>query len=343
MEKTLILSLVLVIFLAVPAIAVEFKAGNLEIENEYIKNDNGESSSETVLKLGLFLNQKIDERASLFVFTKLHADFNQAEGNTEGTDVFIRKGWLDVEDAIGPVDLRVGRMDELTANNLLYSMKVKYEFARLAYNNKIIAIKAGHNIDADEKTVFTELKLKDLALLDTVTLNYVNADFSVIDYNGYSINFLKNFAKFTTELTYLDVENGELEPNAFDLRLSTDKLFPKTKLFFEYANVEMGVVVNKHKFQDDSILAESTLNQSDDLKMFRPGFNVDFSDRLNIDFSYAIYEADNSDARDNYLDLIFNYDLTKNTYCELEYEDHSYDDNAGTDESIITTSLGVNF
>lgn len=349
MKKLLILSLILVTLLTVPAMAVEFKKGKLEIENEYTKNDNNISNSQTELKLGLFLKQKIDQRASLFVLTKLHSEFKQTQGPKNGTDVFIRKGWLNVKDVLGPINLRVGRMDELAANELLYDMESKYEFARLAYNNKRFGFKAGHNIDDDEKTVFTELKARNLGLIDTAVFNYVNADFSnkkySIDYNGYSINFIKNFAGVTTDFTYLDVENDKLKPTAFDFRLSTEELFSKTKLFFEYANVEKGVVVkgNKHKFQDDSIFAETTLNKNDDIKMFRPGFNVKFGDRLDMDLSYAIYKADNSDDQDKYLDFVFNYDLTKNCYWELEYEDHSYDNNAGTDEYIITNTLGVNF
>lgn len=341
---TIVVSIVLVMLMAIPAVAVEFKIGKFEIENTYTETDDADSSSETLFKTTLILNEKIDERVNLFVMTRLDGEFNQAQGpKGDGTDVFVRKGWLNIKDAIGPVDLRVGRMDAAAANYLLYNMKSKYEFARAVYSNDKFAIKVGHNIDSDEKTLFSEIKGIDLGPVDAVTLNYVDADFANIDYNGYSINFLKEFNPLKADLTYLKVENGALEPEGYDLRFSTDKLFSGVNLFLEYAAGEQGIAVDKHNFQkDDSVFVESELNDDCDIKMIKPGFITDLGARLKLDCAYAFYEADDSDASDDYLDLICTYKLSKKSYLEVEYENHNFDD-TGTDNTIVTTTLGVNF
>lgn len=341
MKRIFVISLVIVTLFALPVMAVEFKIGKFEIENTYIDTDNDESTSQTIFKTTLILDQTIDERVNVFVMTRLDGEFNQKQGpKKEGTDIFVRKGWIDVKDAFGPVDFKAGRMDEAAANNVLYYMKSKYEFARLAYNNDHFFMKAGHNIDDDEKIVFTEFKGTDLGLTDSVTLNYIDADFSNIDYAGYSIDFFKDFDVFETGLTFISVENGDIKPNGFDVRFSTDKLLSGINLSLEYAVGEKGIAVDR--LQSNSVFGDSELNDSYDIKIIKPGFNVDLGDRFNIESYYALYKADDSDAKHNYFDLTGTYDLTKSSYLELEYEKDSYD-NAGTDESTISTTLGVKF
>ncbi|SJZ30261.1 porin [Selenihalanaerobacter shriftii] len=338
-KLSIALALVLVVALAAPAMAIEYTGGFLEVEN--VHNMDSSKDSGTGYDMYLTLEDQVDDQTSFYALLRVDQNF----GNDDGADSneFLRKGWVNIENVAGPLALRVGRMDEAAAGNYLYDMELKYEFARLAADLGNLSFKAGHNLDdtksdnkttGNDKVIFFEAKATDLGLVNGVTLNYVeDGD----DYDGYSIAFNKNHDSFTADLVYGDVDVSNTSADLLDVKLATDKLFPGITASVEYADVEEEFVVGG-KFQDDSVLADTNLTGKDDVEMIKPAVNFDLTDKLNVNFAYAMYEADNlvNDGHD-YLDLTFAYDLTEKTLLEVEYEDNDYDDDADDNETLSTT------
>ncbi|WP_041667258.1 hypothetical protein [Acetohalobium arabaticum] len=212
---SIVLALVLIVTMAVPAMALEFQKGKMKVENKYKDvDDSNEDGSGTKAKTYLFLKQQVDKQVS--IFTLLRVDYDFANQKSTETKTFIRKGWINVENAVGPLDFRAGRLDEAAANNLLYDMERKYEFARATYDSKDFAIKAGHSFEDKNagKIFFTEAKAKNLGLFETVTLNYV--DNNELAYEGYSVASAKEFGVANLDFTYGDADNDadDLTSNA---------------------------------------------------------------------------------------------------------------------------------
>jgi len=340
-KLSIVLTIALVVAFAVPAMAatsVDF-SGNLEMENAY--NDPGVAKSYG--DLDLYLNADIAEGVT--AFTELDYEIN-FENGSKNSSTDTKKGeidqmWINVEDAFGPLALRVGRMNEAAAGNILYDIEGgANEFVRFAYDADNISAKLGHNAEGDDsqKLLFAEGKVEDLGLVDAVTLNY-------IDYNaaneGFTVKVDKNHDFGNASILFGDVDTPSDSASVMDLTFASDVLFPGVNVSLEYATAEAGFV-NKD-LQDDSVFADANGVLNEDVTVIKPGVSFDVTDKLGVEFSYAMFEGDDSGDTHDYLDLVVDYDLAENTYASLEYEDNAYDGTGDTDNSVITTTLGVNF
>ncbi|KXS40797.1 MAG: hypothetical protein AWU54_1849 [Candidatus Frackibacter sp. T328-2] len=352
-KLSIVLTIALVVALAVPAMAASNLKVNGNFEVESVKTKDADTESGGYLELYLEANPA--ENVTFYSEVDFGYDFDQNNYSTTGTSE-VYEAYINVDDAFGPVDLKAGRMFEAAADSMLYEFD-SGEFARLAYDNANVSAKFGHNLDTDSqgKVIFAEGKVTGLGLVDAVTLNYVDAN--AADYDGYTVKATKSHS-FGTGSVLLGKAN---DAQVVDVSFETAQLLPGATASFEYATAEAGFARSEYKDTDgngdnevvttnqDSVITDSKLAAiGDDVTMIKPGVSFNVTDKLGVDLSYAMYEADKLDAEDAYLDIVGSYDLAKDTYLEVEYEDHAVDGadasaNNVTDETVITTTLGVNF
>ncbi|SDC08572.1 MULTISPECIES: porin [unclassified Candidatus Frackibacter] len=348
---SLILTIALVVALALPAMAatkVTFN-GNLEMENQYVDPNTdpnvgtvGKSLSSTYGDLDLYLNAKINDKVSAFTELDYSLQFDDSS-DAAGLEGRVDQMWINVEDAFGPLALRVGRMNEAAANNLLYDIEEgANEFVRLAYTADNISAKSGYSGEGKD-VFFAEGTVTNLGLIDGVTLNYIDYN---AGYQGYTVKLDKkhSFGEASVLFGNVDAKIND-SANVLDVNFVTDQLFPGITTSLEYATAEKGFVADQAVLdQDDSVFVDTAaaLYRNDKVEVIKPGINFDLTDKLNIDFAYAMYDADKSTDEDEYLDLVASYDLAENTYIDVEYENHNYD-GWQEDEEKITTTLGVDF
>ncbi|SJZ30255.1 porin [Selenihalanaerobacter shriftii] len=343
----ILLTLTLVVALAAPAMAgtimtrTDMKvSGNLEIENKYNDPVTGDSTSQTVGDLEIYVEANPAENVTFYSVYEVIYEFEPKNTNSSSNikEENLKEAWLKVDNMFGPLTLKAGRIEETATDEILYD-EDQEEGVELIYDVGNVYAKLGHSIDSSDtenKALMFQGKLIDLGLVDAVALDY-------LDYNGkgdgYTLKIGKNHSFVDASIMLGEVDKDD-DANMFDFRVSTEELLPGVTTSLEYADVEGGFI-NKG-WQIDSVFADVHDDiDKDDLDMIRPGFNFDLSDKLNIDFSYAMFNNDDTDKDQDYLDLTFTYDLNKYTYLEVEYEDNDYDwqDN----KEILTTTLGADF
>ncbi|SDC08546.1 MULTISPECIES: porin [unclassified Candidatus Frackibacter] len=350
---SIVLTLALVVALAVPAMAAPKLAinGNLEMENSTV-DKGGPTLSSTYGDLDLYLNAKINDKVSAFTELDYDTFFVDNVNDTGEHQGRVDQMWINVEDAFGPLALRVGRMDEAAASNLLYDIEDKAnEFVRFAYNENNVSGKVAYNLDNNDskKVLLAEGKVTDLGLVDGVTVNYFDAN--TLDYEGYTLKATKQHSFGTGSIVFGEADNGPISgAQVLDVDFTTKTLFPGVTAGLEYGTVDKGFVLNNDTaIQDDSVFNDvnadyEPIYSADDVQVIKPSVSFDLTDKLGVYFGYAMYEGDKSNAKQDYLDLVASYDLAPDTYLDVEYENFSNDwTGAPDDESALTTTLGVNF
>ncbi|ADL12925.1 porin [Acetohalobium arabaticum] len=357
---SILLALVLVLGLAVPAMAAADVDVSTTVGVENVYDDSKDESSATEGYLYLFLEGNPTENVNFYSEIDFTGYF---DGNKNEEDVDVYEAWIEVDEVVGPVDVKLGRMYEESADNVLYEYDSD-DFVRLGYEAGNVSAKFGHNLDSEgddapatagDSEAFAEFKATDLGLLDQASLNYTK-DNNLTDadgnatgdsYEGYTVKLTNDFDVVDASLLYGTADGEYASGNDWNesaditaLGLSTDQLFPGATLSLDYADVEENFV----KAEDQDSYLNDTVT-GDDFDMIKPGVNFDLTDKTNVDFSYAMYSADNDDADDDYLDLLITHNVAENTTLEVELEDHSYDGSNITDddETIITTTLETNF
>ncbi|MBM7623332.1 hypothetical protein [Sporohalobacter salinus] len=367
-KLSIAMALVLVVAMALPAMAAEVKVNDKtvnisgEVEVEQTDNDNDNTAAygtddtlETTLTL--YIDSQLSEKVSVFSTLEI-ADNNDRADND---DFSIEEAGVDVKDVFGPIGLKAGRMELVSTDGMLYDydeIDADSNFATFYYEEGNVNASISNSLDDDTtdstatnndigSATVAKFGATDLELIDSFDIDYMdlgtvnNAGTIYEDVTGYTLKGTKDFGVVDTALIFGNVDSD----NSFDsadvakLDLSTDQLFPGVTLSLNYADVEEGYTTLAG-FQDNEIGDSDRVNGLD-FDMIKPGINFDITDKLNVDFSYAMYDADDVDNEDDYTDLVFAYDMATNTTLELEYENHDYD--TGNDNDTITTTLTTKF
>ncbi|ADL12924.1 porin [Acetohalobium arabaticum] len=381
-KLSITLALVLVVAMALPAMAAEVKvndnAVNISGEVEIEQTDNNSDNTELVgtedtleTTLTLYIDSQISEKVSVFSTLEI------ADNNDDMTDDFdVEEAGVDVKDVFGPIGLKAGKMELVSTDAMLYDydeIEKDNNFATFYYEEGNVNAMVGNTLDDDGdeslgSATVAKFGVTDLGVIDSLDFDYIGVgdfqtsvanyfDFSnklndlgnlnekyidYSDFDGYTLKAAKNFGVVDTALTLGNVDSENIDSaDAVSLDLSTDQLLPGATLSLAYGDVEAGYV---QPFQDSYLNNAELPYGLTDFDVIQPGVNFDITDKLNVDFSYAMYDADDVDMDEDYLDLVFAYDLAENTTLDLEYENHDYDiDGASDDDETITTTLTTKF
>lgn len=379
-KLSITLALVLVVAMALPAMAAEVKVNDNtvnisgEVEVEQVDNDKdnavtGTEDDELTTTLTLNIDSQLSEKVSVFSTLEI-ADGNDSSSSE---DFNIEEAGIDVKDVVGPIGLRTGQMELVSTDGMLYDYDEIAEdnnFATFYYEEDNVNASISNSLDDDSdhkigSATVAKFGVTDLGVIDSLNLDYMDlgdvtgtdpandTDETVEGVTGYTLKGTKDFGVVDTALTFGNMDSDEKidSADAVNLDLSTDQLFPGATISLGYADVGEDYTSYLAGFQDNELDDSSYIsaaNTSSDFDMIKPEVNFDITDKLNVNFAYAMYEADDEDAADDYLDLVCAYDMAENTTLELEYENHAYDGDYapsvdGEDDEIITTTLTTKF
>ncbi|MGM0471098.1 MAG: porin [Bacillota bacterium] len=328
--------------------------GNVKTENTYEEIDGKDSKSCTNSKVKLFTSFNPTERVEFFTWTMVKYDFNLNKTPKKKTteDIKFNECWFKIDQAVGSLDLQIGRIDERSASEVLYD-KYREELVQFIYQGQKFSGKIGHNFDhsdsytkkngtevsADRKAVVAEFSAKDLGIVDCATLNYIDDNLKQVD--GYMLNLDRDFGTVDTTLycgqTERKIDQQDITGNILGLDLSVDIKKDLTLSFF-YGQAEKGFKAEDGSLSDIGLQACGC----DDYDVIKPGFCWRVNSKFNLEGGYALYDTDDN-GEDNYLNLVAGYKLAPKTKLEVEYEGHNYDNTTQADEETVSTSVKVKF
>lgn len=352
-----LLALALMVTMAMPAMA----EANFDHYFEVV-NNNYDNDTEDVTAGWYYLYVYGDISEDISYYSEIDFDYSFDQDDNSDNDVDFFEGWIDADNVVGPVGLKIGRMQQYSGgvggNPKIGSQQALYafdtdEFGVLNYEQNNVAVKFGHSVDND-KRMFAEAKATDLGVLDEAALNYVDDDVDTNDYNGYTLKLAKQFNPVKVDFVYGDASNenntNDLDADLINFRVSSDQLISGANIGLEYADIEEGYANKEILDEEEGNILKTRFDQDpntpdtneaivssfgEDVELIKPSVNFDVTDKLNIGFAYKMYEFQDTDEELDVAHLYSTYDLKENLLLEVEVWDQSSDVLAGDNTSLL--------
>ncbi|MGM0472179.1 MAG: hypothetical protein ACQEQI_07865, partial [Bacillota bacterium] len=117
-KLSIVLAMALVLAMAVPAMAAEYKVGdkivNVESFLEIEQTDEDDGNDTLATELNINFDSQLSERVTVFGELQINDDNDDSENNFD-----IMEAGIDIQDVMGPLNLRAGKLNFSSADDML--------------------------------------------------------------------------------------------------------------------------------------------------------------------------------------------------------------------------------